>query len=87
MYHLFQNSIWKVVKIAKTSDWKSAVTSQTTATVCKSGIFKYNFHTEGGMGRGQALYLQILWNLYFYGVKVSCLRMFAQKSYKALKFG
>ena len=33
MYHLFQNSIWKVVKIAKTSDWKSAVTSQTTATV------------------------------------------------------
>ena len=33
MYHLFPNTIWKVVKIAKTSDRKSAIKSQTTATV------------------------------------------------------
>ena len=33
MYHLFQNSFWKVVKIAKPSDWKSAVKSQSITTV------------------------------------------------------
>ena len=33
IYHLFQNSVWKVVKIAKTSNLKSAVKSQTITTV------------------------------------------------------
>ena len=33
IYHLFQNSVWKVVKIAKTSNLKSAVKSQSITTV------------------------------------------------------
>ena len=33
IYHWFQNSVWKVVKIAKTSNLKSAVKSQTITTV------------------------------------------------------
>ena len=37
MYHLFQNSIWKVVKIAKTSDWNSAVCIHTSVSVYTIG--------------------------------------------------
>ena len=33
IYHWFQNSVWKVVKIAKTSNLKSAVKSQSITTV------------------------------------------------------
>ena len=33
IYHLFQNSVWKVVKIAKMSNLKYAVKSQTITTV------------------------------------------------------
>ena len=39
------------------------------------------------MGRDQAVYLQILWNLYFKGEKVSCLLMFTEKCYEHLKIG
>ena len=44
IYHLFQNSVWKVVKIAKTSNLKSAVKSQSITTV-SSIIFKLQRRT------------------------------------------
>ena len=45
IYHLFQNSVWKVVKIAKTSNLKSAVKSQSITTVTKGYMFE-RLHNE-----------------------------------------
>ena len=48
-------------------------------------ISKANYLIEHVGARGQAKYLQNPWNLIFWEIKVSCLRMFAKLSYLSCK--
>ena len=49
-------------------------------------ILKSNFYGEAVKGRGFWLYVEVVQSLYFWGEKVSSLRIFTQKGYRPLKF-
>ena len=90
MYHLFHNSIWKVVRIAKTSDCKISwrVFSQGTVTLKSEPLIKTKTNWSSMLQRschlGSRMFLRLR-NLKFYDFsKFSCSNWFLSASIKSI---